>query len=68
MQILVPVNKIVTFRLTRQRFKLKDKNKLRVNLRYLAHYILAWIAYVDNIYNMHKNPKEKNRKYPIRMY
>jgi len=65
---LVPVNEIVTFRLARQRFKLKDEDKLRVNLRYLAHYILAWIACVDNIYDIHKNLKEKNRKYPMRMY
>jgi len=40
MQILVLVNNIVTFRLTRERFKLKNKDKLRVNLKYLAHYTL----------------------------
>jgi len=68
MRILVPVNKTVTFRLTRQRFKLKDKDELRVDLRHPAHHILAWIACVDDICDMHKNPKEKNRKYPIRMY
>ena len=67
-RILVPANKVVTFRLTRQRFKLKDKDELRVNLRHLTHYILAWIVYIDNIYDMHKNPKEKNRKYLIRIY
>ena len=41
MQVLVLVNNIVTFRLIRKRFKLKDKDKLRVNLRYPAYYILA---------------------------
>jgi len=41
MQILVLVNNIVIFRLTRERFKLKDKDKLRVNLKHLAHYILV---------------------------
>ena len=56
------------FRLTRERFKLKNKDKLRVNLKHLAHYILAWIAYVDNIYNMYRIPKEKHCKYLIRIY
>jgi len=41
MQVLVPVNNIVVFRLVRERFKLKDKNKLRVNLKHLVYYILA---------------------------
>jgi len=55
-------------RLTRYRFKLKDKDKLRVNLSYLAHYILLWIAYMDNVYNMHRALKDKNRKYLVRIY
>jgi len=55
-------------RSTRYRFKLKDKDKLRVNLKYIAHYTLSWIAYVDDIYNMHKVPKDKNRKYLVRIY
>jgi len=55
-------------RLTRYRFKLKDKDKLRVNLKHAAHYTLLWIACVDNIYNIYKAPKEKNRKYLVRIY
>jgi len=55
-------------RLTRYRFKLKDKDKLRVNLKYIAYYILSWIAYVDNICNMHRALKDKNRKYLVRIY
>jgi len=55
-------------RLTGYRFKLKNKNKLRVNLKHIAYYILLWIAYVDNIYNMHRVPKDKNRKYLVRIY
>ena len=55
-------------RLTRYRFKLKDKDKLRVNLKHAAYYILSWIAYVDNIYNIYRAPKDKNRKYLIRIY
>jgi len=35
------VNNIVTFRLIRERFKLKNKDKLRVNLKYPAYHILA---------------------------
>ena len=31
-QILVPANEKLAFRLTRQKFKLKDKDELRVNL------------------------------------
>jgi len=68
MQILVLVNNIVTFRLTRERFKLKNKDELRVNLRHLAHYILAWMVYINNIYNIHRTPKDKYRKYLIRIY
>ena len=41
MQILVLINKIAAFRLIWERFKLKDKDKLKVNLKYLAHYTLA---------------------------
>jgi len=55
-------------RLTRYRLKLKNKDKLRVNLKYIAHYTLLWIAYVDNIYNIYRAPKDKNRKYLVRIY
>jgi len=55
-------------RLTRYRFKLKNKDKLRVNLKYIAHYILSWIAYMDNICNIYRAPKDKNRKYLVRIY
>jgi len=55
-------------KLTRYRFKLKDKDKLRVNLSHLAHYMLLWIAYMDDIYNMHRTLKDKNWKYLVRIY
>jgi len=55
-------------RLTRYRFKLKDKDKLRVNLKYIAYYTLSWIACVDNTYNIYRAPKNKNRKYLVRIY
>jgi len=55
-------------RLTRYRFKLKDKDKPRVNLKHIAHYILLWIAYIDNTCNMYRVPKDKNQKYLLRIY
>jgi len=68
MWILVPVNNIVIFRLLWERFKLKSKDKLRVNLKHLAYYTLAWIVCMDNIYNIYRTPKDKHRKYLIRIY
>jgi hypothetical protein len=56
------------FRILRERFKLKGKDKPRVDLKYLAHYILAWIVYIDNIYEIYKVPKVKNKKYLVRIY
>jgi len=47
-------------RLTKYRFKLKDKNKLRVNLKHVAYYILLWIAYMDNTCNIYRVLKDKN--------
>jgi len=41
---------------------------VRVNLSHLAHYTLSWIAYMDNIYNIYRALKDKNQKYPIRIY
>ena len=55
-------------RSTRYRFKLKDKNKLRVNLKNAAHYTLLWIACVDDICNIYRAPKDKNWKYLARIY
>ena len=56
------------FRSLRQRFKLKDKDKPKVDLKHLAHYILVQIVYIDNQYNIYKVPKAKNKKYLIRIY
>ena len=56
------------FRSLRQRFKLKDKDKPRVNLKHLAYYILVQIIYIDNQYNIYKAPKVKNKKYLVRIY
>ena len=67
-RITILVNKGLMFRSLRQRFKLKDKNNPRVNLKYLAYYILAQIIYIDNQYDIYKTPKAKNKKYLIKIY
>ena len=67
-RITIPANKGLTFRSLRQRFKLKDKDKLRVNLKHLAYYILAQIIYIDNQCDIYKAPKAKNKKYLVRIY
>jgi len=67
-QVLVLVVEIPVVRLTRYRFKLKDKDKPRVNLKHVAHYTLSWIAYMDNMCNIHRAPKDKNQKYLVRIY
>ena len=56
------------FRSLRQRFKLKDKDKPRVNLKHLVYYTLVQIIYIDNQYNIYKALKAKNKKYLVRMY
>jgi len=38
---------------------MQEDNKLRVNLKYLAHHTLLWIIYIDDYYNMHTTPKKK---------
>ena len=67
-QVLIPTAEIPVVRLTRYRFKLKNKDKLRVNPKHVAHYTLSQIAYIDNIYNIHRAPKDKNQKYLVKIY
>jgi len=50
-----------------QRFTLEKDNKPKINPKHLAHYILSWIAYVDDYYNLHYTPKTKHSKYPRRI-
>jgi len=47
---------------------MQEDNKLRVNLKYLVYYMLSWIAYIDNYYNIYKTPKARNHKYLAKMY
>jgi len=47
---------------------LRDKDKPRVNLKHLVYYILLWIVYIDDICEIYKVLKVKNKKYLVRMY
>ena len=67
-QIVILVNDTLIIRSLRQRFKLKDKDKPRVNLKHLAYYILAQIIYIDNQCDIYKALKAKNKKYLVRIY
>jgi len=49
-------------------FKKEEDNKLRVNLKHLAYYILLWIAYVDDYCEIYKALKARNHKYLVRIY
>ena len=40
-------------------FKITEDNKPKINLKHPAYYILLWIAYVDNLYNIYKILKVK---------
>ena len=42
-----------------RQFKITKDNKLRVNLKHLVHYILLWIAYVDDLCDIHLILKKK---------
>ena len=67
-RIVILVNEGLIFRSLRQRFKLKDKDKPRVNLKHLVYYILVQIIYIDDQYNIYKALKVKNKKYLVRIY
>jgi len=49
------------------RFILKKNNKPRINPKHPAHYMLSWIACVDDYCNLHYTPKIKHSKYPRKM-
>ena len=51
-----------------RQFKITKDDKFKVNLKHLAHYILLWIACVDNLCNIYFVLKKKQQRYPIRMY
>jgi len=47
---------------------MQEDNKLKVNLKHLAHYTLLWIVYIDNKCEIYRVPKARNYKYLVRMY
>ena len=49
------------------KFKLKLEDKLKVDLKHLAHYTLSWIVCIDNYCNLHHVLKAKVSRYPKRM-
>ena len=38
---------------------MQENNKLRVNLKHLAHYTLAQIVYINDYYNIYKALKKE---------
>jgi len=38
---------------------MQEDNELRVNLKYLVYYILVWIVYINNYYNIYKTLKKE---------
>ena len=66
--MLIPVDSQKTLLLKKDhKFKLKLKDKLKINPKYLAYYTLLWIACVDNHCNLHYILKAKIGKYPRKM-
>jgi hypothetical protein len=68
LEISVPAQETATFRQSRERFELQADDEPRVDPKHPAHHTLAWIACVDDMCEMHKAPKVKNRRYPTRMW
>ena len=46
------------------RFILEKDNKLRINLKHPAYYMLSWITCIDDYCNLHYTLKTKHSKYP----
>ena len=43
--------------------KIQEDNKLKVNIKYLVHYTLLWIAYIDNKCKIYQILKKQNRRF-----
>ena len=67
-QITIPVKDYSEKQSRNRQFKITEDNKPKINLKYLIHYTLLWIVYVNNLYNIHLTPKKKLQRYLIRMY
>ena len=67
-QLSIPAKESLKPVIKRNIFKKEEDNKLRVDLKHLAHHTLLWIACVDDYCNIHEALKKKNHKYLVRMY
>jgi len=47
---------------------MQENNELKINLKYLAHYTLSWIAYINDQCKIYKIPKARNHKYLVKIY
>ena len=51
-----------------KQFKITEDNKPKINLKHSVYYILLWIVYVDNLYNIYLILKKKLQRYLIKRY
>ena len=58
-QITIPVKDYSKKQSRNRQFKITIKDKLRVNLKHLVHYILLQIVYIDNLCNIDLILKKK---------
>ena len=67
-QITIPVKDYSKKWSRNRRFEITKDNKPKVNPKYPVYYTLLWIAYVDNLYNIHLILKKKLQRYLIRIH
>ena len=58
-QITIPAKNYFKKWSRNRQFKITEDNKPKINPKYLVHYILLQITYVDNLYNIHLILKKK---------
>ena len=51
-----------------RQFKITNKDKPQVNLKYLVYYTLSQIVYIDNLCSIYIVPKEKSARYLIKIH
>ena len=67
-QITIPAKDYSEKQSRNRQFKITEDNKLKIDLKHPAHYILLWIAYVDNLCSIYIVLKKKSVRYLIRIY
>ena len=58
-QITIPVKDYFKKWSRNRQFKIIKDNKPKINPKYLAHYTLSQIVYIDNLYNIYLALKKK---------